>query len=101
MEENKSVHTKSEAPAAEQIETSEKQVSKLHVDVEEHGHAVKGDDSDGVIQWTPKHAIASLSLAGLYVGRYLSSKLAIYGRRHRLTAWTQALKSPSTSSEGP
>lgn len=63
------MHTKSEAPVAEQIETSEKQVSNLHVDTEEHGHAVKGDDSDGVIQWTGKHAIASLSLAGLYVGR--------------------------------
>ena len=37
------------------------------IDVENRG-AVKGDDSDGRIDWTFKQILATLSLSGLYVG---------------------------------
>ena len=36
-------------------------------------HAVKGDDSDGKIVWTPKTLLATICLSGLYVGTSSSS----------------------------
>ncbi len=34
----------------------------------EKGFAVKGDDSDGRVNWTWKHIVATISLCGIYVG---------------------------------
>ncbi len=39
----------------------------LAVDVHNRD-AVKGDESDGRVIWTPKQIIATICLAGLYVG---------------------------------
>lgn len=39
-----------------------------HADLTNH-FAVKGDDSDGAIEWTWKGRIAVVCLAGLYVGK--------------------------------
>lgn len=33
-------------------------------------YAVKGDESDGQIKWTPLQFVATICLAGLYVGQY-------------------------------
>jgi hypothetical protein len=41
----------------------------LIVDLENR-HAVKGDDSDGKVDWTLKQILATIFLSGLYVGRY-------------------------------
>ncbi|OQV07082.1 hypothetical protein CLAIMM_11566 [Cladophialophora immunda] len=61
-------HLDSRALSSEQIETAKGKIEALRVDTDDNAHAVKGDDSDGTIEWTGKHIIASLSLAGLYVG---------------------------------
>jgi hypothetical protein len=55
-------------PSSEQVEKAE-HGGILAVDLNYNAHAVKGDDSDGVVDWTWRHAIASISLAGLYVGK--------------------------------
>jgi hypothetical protein len=31
--------------------------------------AVKGDDSDGRVDWTPRQVVASIFLSSLYVGK--------------------------------
>ena len=43
----------------------------LSVDLENSG-AVKGDDSDGRVDWTFKQILATVSLCGLYVGTFNS-----------------------------
>ena len=45
-----------------------KKENTLGVDIE-NDFAVKGDKSDGKIAWTPTQFIATISLAGLYVGQ--------------------------------
>lgn len=40
-------------------------------DVEIAAHVFKGDDSDGRVNWTWKHVIATISLCGVYVGELL------------------------------
>lgn len=40
----------------------------LGVDLNQNEFAVKGDDSDGKISWTPVQFVATICLAGLYVG---------------------------------
>lgn len=57
-------------PSSEQVEKAE-HGGPLPIDGNYNAHAVKGDDSDGVVDWTWRHAIASISLAGLYVGMLL------------------------------
>lgn len=42
-------------------------VDALHVDVGNTG-ALKGDDSDGRVNWTTKQVLATISLSALYVG---------------------------------
>ncbi|CCT69545.1 related to MFS drug efflux pump [Fusarium fujikuroi] len=54
-------------PSSEQVEKAE-HGGTPPLDVNYNTHAVKGDDSDGVVDWTWRHAVASISLAGLYVG---------------------------------
>lgn len=41
----------------------------LAPDIENRG-AIKGDDSDGRVNWTPKRVLATLFLSGLYVGQF-------------------------------
>ena len=73
----KSAHV-GHAPGAEHAERHEDKhyalakVNTLGVDVENR-EAVKGDDSDGKIDWTWKQIAATVSLAGLYVGEYQAS----------------------------
>jgi hypothetical protein len=43
-------------------------VDDLTPDIENRG-AIKGDDSDGRVNWTTKQVLATLFLSGLYVGR--------------------------------
>lgn len=40
----------------------------LAIDLENCG-AIKGDNSDGRVNWTLKQIIATISLSGLYVGK--------------------------------
>lgn len=40
----------------------------LHVDLTNSG-ALKNDDSDGRVNWTPKQVLATIFLSGLYVGQ--------------------------------
>ncbi len=40
----------------------------LVVDLENR-HCVKGDDSDGKVDWTLKQILATIFLSGLYVGK--------------------------------
>ncbi|KIW94973.1 uncharacterized protein Z519_04953 [Cladophialophora bantiana CBS 173.52] len=68
IEKTTATHLDSRTPSSEQVETAKAKVEALRVDTDDNAHAVKGDDSDGTIEWTGKHIIASLSLAGLYVG---------------------------------
>lgn len=42
-------------------------VGTLGVDLD-NSEAVKGDDSDGRVNWTPLQIVATVSLSGLYVG---------------------------------
>jgi hypothetical protein len=49
----------------EEVET----VAVLAVDVANR-NAVKGDDSDGRVDWTVKQIFATICLAGLYVGSF-------------------------------
>ncbi len=42
-------------------------VDALHVDLGNTG-ALKGDDSDGRVNWTTKQVLATISLSALYVG---------------------------------
>lgn len=68
-------HSKPEA--AEHVESYEfndldkqydlKKIDTLGVDIENRD-AVKGDDSDGKVDWTWTQIVATISLAGLYVG---------------------------------
>jgi hypothetical protein len=64
-------------PEVEHIESHEDKqyaltkVNTLGVDLENRD-AIKGDDSDGKIDWTWKQVAATISLAGLYVGVYLA-----------------------------
>lgn len=44
-------------------------VSTLGVDPENHD-AVKGDDSDGRVDWTWKQICATICLTALYVGKF-------------------------------
>jgi hypothetical protein len=37
---------------------------------ESENGAVKGDDSDGRIGWTPRSILATIALSGLYVGMW-------------------------------
>jgi hypothetical protein len=48
-------------------------VAALHVDLENSG-AIKGDDSDGRVNWTLKQVVATIFLAGLYVGKPLPAR---------------------------
>jgi hypothetical protein len=43
-------------------------IAALHVDLE-NARAIKGDDSDGHFNWTLKQVLATIFLAGLYVGK--------------------------------
>ena len=43
-------------------------INDLSPDLENRG-AIKGDDSDGRINWTTKQVLATLFLSGLYVGQ--------------------------------
>jgi hypothetical protein len=45
-----------------------KKENTLGVDLDQNEFAVKGDDSDGKISWTPTQFVATICLAGLYVG---------------------------------
>ena len=45
----------------------EKQETLQQVDLDNH-QAFKGDDSDGVVDWTPRKLIAAAALAMLYTG---------------------------------
>ena len=36
-------------------------------------HALKGDDSNGKINWTPRTVFAAISLSGLFTGKYATS----------------------------
>lgn len=49
-------------------------VAGLHVDLS-NGGAIKGDDSDGRINWTTKQVLATISLSALYVGECLHAHL--------------------------
>lgn len=53
-----------EKPFVEKVET----INELTPDLENLG-AIKGDDSDGRINWTTKQVLATLFLSGLYVGQ--------------------------------
>jgi hypothetical protein len=44
-------------------------IDALTPDLENRG-AIKGDDSDGRINWTLKQVLATLFLSGLYVGQF-------------------------------
>ena len=46
-------------------------VSTLGVDLENRD-AVKGDNSDGQINWTTKQILATISLSALYVGEFVN-----------------------------
>ncbi len=37
-------------------------------DDDEKPHVVKGDDSDGRVEWSMRQILATISLSGLYVG---------------------------------
>lgn len=54
----------------------EDQISSQHKEVmgvdEESVHVVKNDDSDGHVNWTWKQIVATVSLCGVYVGKFLS-----------------------------
>jgi hypothetical protein len=52
-----------EKPFVDRVET----IDCLTPDLENRG-AIKGDDSDGRINWTAKQVLATLFLSGLYVG---------------------------------
>ena len=43
-------------------------ICDISIDLENRG-AIKGDDSDGRVNWTAKQILATTSLSGLYVGR--------------------------------
>jgi hypothetical protein len=58
--------TRLEKPFVEKVET----IDALTPDLENRG-AIKGDDSDGRINWTLKRVLATLFLSGLYVGQSL------------------------------
>ena len=53
-----------EKPFVEKVET----ISDLTPDLENRG-AIKGDDSDGRINWTTSQVLATLFLSGLYVSQ--------------------------------
>lgn len=81
------------APSSEQVEKAE-HGGTLPLDVNYNTHAVKGDDSDGIVDWTWRHAIASISLAGLYVGMFTlpipRNNLHVHAQkapRFRFTLW--------------
>lgn len=54
-----------------------KKVATLGIDTDDNLYAVKGDDSDGQINWTWRQIVASLSLAGLYVGACVAMLLPV------------------------
>ena len=59
------MRTMEEADDLKKIDT----VDALQVDLENSG-AIKGDDSDGRVNWTRKQILATISLSGLYVGQF-------------------------------
>jgi len=54
-----------EKPSVERVET----IDALTPDLENRG-AIKGDDSDGRVNWTTKQVLATIFLSGLYVGQF-------------------------------
>jgi hypothetical protein len=54
-----------EKPFVDRVDT----IDALTPDLENRG-ALKGDDSDGQINWTTKQVLATLFLSGLYVGQF-------------------------------
>lgn len=68
---------KQEAVGVEHLEANNSSTEeKLHkipsVGVDpENREAIKGDDSDGKVDWTTKQIFATCCLAGLYVGKLL------------------------------
>lgn len=63
-----------EGPTVTDLDKSKKMntVDALAVDLENRG-AVKGDNSDGRVNWTFKQICATIALSGLYVGKILPS----------------------------
>jgi hypothetical protein len=70
VEDSQHEHTLPDKPAEDEVDDFKKidTVAALAVDVENRG-AVKGDDSDGRVDWTPKKVVATIFLSGLYVGK--------------------------------
>ena len=62
-----------EKPSDDEVDDLKKidTVDALHVDLE-NSRAIKGDDSDGRVNWTLKQVLATTFLAGLYVGKPVS-----------------------------
>ena len=70
-------------------------VDALHVDLENSG-AIKGDDSDGRINWTLKQVLATIFLAGLYVGKMMS--ISEYFSRYQLESPNESLSPQAPNS---
>lgn len=62
--------------------TSAKHHEIVNLEIEK-GHAAKGDESDGHVNWTWKQIIATISLCGVYVGKSLTLlSRTTYSGRH-------------------
>lgn len=80
--EDESVDTQvqEKSPMSEQVEKprSTEAIEVTHDHDHDHGEEpVKGDDSDGVVDWTMKNLLATFSLSALYVGTFFQSSLSI------------------------
>ena len=65
--ERKSVENDAAGPEETFVEKVET-IDDLAPDLENRG-AIKGDDSDGRVNWTVRQVLATLFLSGLYVGK--------------------------------
>ena len=78
MDEKTSTNLEAGSPRPQHTEISKddggdsKHHEVLQVDLDSNIHAIKPDDSNGEILWSWRHIVASISLAGLYVGLILS-----------------------------
>lgn len=58
-------------PESEVKIKNEDQISSRHTEVMDQNYdVVKNDDSDGHVNWTWKQIVATISLCGVYVGKY-------------------------------